>query len=98
PDGAHSLLFRHDFSPAFAFFGRGGPSAGGSDFRYSAMPSRSSADNCEVFLMTRAIDPPAVSPSGVCPVSRKYSKSFALQSAIRFWVMLGTQPSPSGLG
>ena len=52
-------------------FGRGGPSTGGSDFRYSAIAARSSGDNCEVFLMTRAIDPPAVSPSGVCPVSRK---------------------------
>src|SRR6185312_4034111 len=98
PDGAHSLLFRHDFSPAFAFFGRGGPSAGGSDFRYSAMPSRSSADNCEMFLITRAIDPPAVSPSGVCPVSRKYAMSFALHSPSPFCVMFGTQPSPSGLG
>ncbi len=61
----------HDFAASLAFFGRGGPSTGGSDFRYSAIAARSSGDNCDVFLITRAIDPPAVSPSGVCPVSRK---------------------------
>src|SRR6266705_966527 len=41
--------------PLFAaFFGRGGPSTGGSDLRYSAIAARSSGDNCEVFLITRA--------------------------------------------
>jgi len=60
-----------DFSASFAFFGRGGPSTGGSDFTYSAIAARSSGDNCDVFLITRTIDPPAESPSGVCPVSRK---------------------------
>jgi peptide/nickel transport system ATP-binding protein len=57
-----------DFS---AFFGRGGPSTGGSHLMYSAIAARSSDDSCDVLRMTRAIDPPAVSPSGVCPVSRK---------------------------
>ena len=54
-----------------AFFGRGGPSTGGSDFRYSAIAARSSAVSCEVFLITRAIEPPALSPSGSPPVWRK---------------------------
>jgi len=61
-----------DLSPAFAaFLGRGGPSTGGSDLRYSAIALRSSGFNCEVFLITRTIEPPALSPSGISPVSRK---------------------------
>ena len=54
-----------------AFVGRGGPSTAGNDFRYSAMAARSSGDNCEVFLITRAIEPPTLSPSGCCPVSSR---------------------------
>src|SRR6202163_4451256 len=101
PHHHHLQGVRHrldqDFSPPFAaFLGGGGPSTGGSDLRYSAMAARSSGDNCEVFLMTRAIEPPAVSPSGISPVSRKYAMSFSLHSASPFWVMLGIQPSPSG--
>src|SRR6202022_5201977 len=88
-------------SPPFVAFlggGGGGPSTGGSDLRYSVIAARSSGFNCEVFLITRAIEPPAVSPSGISPVSRKYAMSFSLHSASPFWVMLGTQPSPSGFG
>src|SRR6202171_1566366 len=81
-----------------AFLGGGGPSTGGSDLRYSAIAARSSGDNCEVFLITRAIEPPALSPSGISPVSRKYAMSFSLQSPSPFCVIFGTQPSPSGLG
>jgi len=51
--------------------GRGGPSTGGNDLMYSAIASRSFALSCEVFLITGTIKPPALSPSGVCPVSRK---------------------------
>src|SRR3954452_1435048 len=61
----------HDQPLFAAFFGRGGPSTAGSDFRYSAIAARSSGVSCEVFLITRAIAPPAESPSGICPVSRK---------------------------
>ena len=48
-----------------------GPCTGGSDFRYSAIAARSSGLNCDVFLITRAIEPAALSPSGSSPVSRK---------------------------
>src|SRR5207244_12786871 len=85
---------RQDFSPPSffsAFFGRGGPSTGGNDLRYCAMAARSSGLSCEVFLITRAMAPPALSPSGSCPVSRKYSMSFVLHSSSPFCVMFGTQ-------
>ena len=39
--------------PAFsAFFGRGGPSTGGSDFTYSVIAAVSASGSCEVFLIT----------------------------------------------
>src|SRR5258708_11848703 len=89
-----------DLSPSFTAFlgGGGGPSTGGSDLRYSAMPARSSGGNCEVFLITRAIGPPAVSPSGISPVSRKLAMSSSLHSASPFLGVLGTPPPPSGFG
>ena len=55
----------------FIFGGFGGPSTAGSDFKYVAIAARSSSPNCDVFLMTRTIEPPAESPSGNSPVLRK---------------------------
>jgi hypothetical protein len=40
----------------------------------------SSADNCAVLRIMRTIDPPALSPSGVCPVSRKKAMSLKTNS------------------
>src|SRR6478609_7236616 len=87
-----NALSRQDFP------GRGKESTAGSDFRYSAMAARSDAGNCDVFLMTNPIEPETASKVGVWPLSRKSAKSFSDQSPSAFWVMLGTKPSPSGLG
>jgi hypothetical protein len=44
-----------------------------------------------MFLITRAIDPPAVSPSGVCQF-QEVGDVLVAPFAKPFWVMFGTQP------
>ena len=55
--------------------------------------------------MTSVIPPPAKSPDGVMPSSKKLAMSFSVQATSPFgvWpspagVMFGTHPSPSGDG
>src|SRR3954467_4824884 len=73
-----------------------GVSREGRDLIYTAIASRSVCGSIAVFVTTSVMDDPTRPWFGVAPVLSTSAISSCFQSPIRFGVMLGMYPAPSG--